>query len=196
MILDPESDWVEVYVCIGATICRSLIDGGMIDPRRPVLERMVDAQLALRLLANLTSLKSAPDAMLPRELGRAIDFLADLLTPPVPTSDPDQRLVAAACARMAEDLDAPFSPQALVRDLDCDYGRFRKLFQRLTGVAPYRWRMRRRMDRARELLLDGRLSVAEIARAVGFADPALFTTRFRRHTGSTPSRFRASGRMG
>ena len=50
--------------------------------------------------------------------------------------------------------------------------------------------MRRRIDRARELLLDPAISVSEVARAVGFGDPFLFSARFRAHTGTSPSAFR------
>ncbi len=47
-----------------------------------------------------------------------------------------------------------------------------------------------RADRARTLLQDETLSIAEIARALRFSRPAGFTTAFRRLTGLTPSAYR------
>jgi AraC-like DNA-binding protein len=52
----------------------------------------------------------------------------------------------------------------------------------LTGV---------RMERAAEHLRQGRLSIAEVARAVGFRDPLYFSRVFKSHYGLTPSSFRS-----
>jgi len=54
----------------------------------------------------------------------------------------------------------------------------------LTGV---------RMERAAELLQQGKLGVAEVARAVGFRDPLYFSRVFKSHYGLTPSSFRSRG---
>jgi AraC-like DNA-binding protein len=98
--------------------------------------------------------------------------------------------VGRARARLGEDLKRPCRPRQVARELGCDYERFRKLFQRDTGLSPIRWHMRRRMDRACELLLNRKLTIAHVAEAVGFSDQALFATRFRRHCGMSPSQFR------
>lgn len=50
-----------------------------------------------------------------------------------------------------------------------------------------------RMERAAELLREGRLGVAEVARAVGYRDPLYFSRVFKMHHGQTPSAFRAGG---
>ena len=46
-----------------------------------------------------------------------------------------------------------------------------------------------RMERARDLLRNGKLSVKEVARQVGFIDANYFTKAFRRLTGFSPSEF-------
>jgi len=60
-------------------------------------------------------------------------------------------------------------------------------------VSPHRFLVRRRIEQARALLAAETLSIAEIARSVGFRTPSHFTTTFRRVTGITPSVYR-SGR--
>ena len=47
-----------------------------------------------------------------------------------------------------------------------------------------------RMSRARELLADGSLPVRDVARRVGYRQPAQFAKAFRRRFGAPPSRFR------
>ena len=49
-----------------------------------------------------------------------------------------------------------------------------------------------RMSRAAELLHDGRLSVQEVAAAVGYRQAAQFAKAFRRSHGAPPSAFRRS----
>lgn len=193
--LDPASGWCELYLALGPRLSHALIDAGLIDPLRPVVERGLDARLAERALAGMGRLRAASDAELGLELGRLLALLAELLTTGTGVGagaggDRDARLVADACARLGADLDRPLSPRLVARELGCGYERFRKAFQRATGLPPARWRMRRRIDRARELLFEPDVSVGEVARAVGFADPFLFSNRFRAHTGLSPRRFR------
>ena len=67
---------------------------------------------------------------------------------------------------------------------------FARLFKRTAGVPPHRFVVRRRVDRAIELLAGGELPIGEIARLVGYATPSHFTTVFRRITGVTPTEYR------
>ncbi len=50
-----------------------------------------------------------------------------------------------------------------------------------------------RMERAAELLREGRLGVAEVSHAVGYRDPLYFSRVFKAHYGQTPSTFRSGG---
>jgi AraC-like DNA-binding protein len=47
-----------------------------------------------------------------------------------------------------------------------------------------------RMDRAKRLLREEELTVAQVADAVGFSDPYHFSRVFRQHVGMPPSRYR------
>ena len=53
-----------------------------------------------------------------------------------------------------------------------------------------------RMDRAAELLGRRSVTVREVARRVGYRQPAQFAKAFRRHRGVAPSDFRAAGGPG
>jgi len=67
---------------------------------------------------------------------------------------------------------------------------FSRVFKRATGVAPHRFVIRSRVERAKALLARPDVSLAEIAYAAGFASQAHFTTLFRHETGLTPLQFR------
>ncbi len=63
-------------------------------------------------------------------------------------------------------------------------------FRAETGMPPYRWVKRARVNRAQELLRQG-TPLAEAASAAGFADQAHFTRSFRDATGMTPGAWMA-----
>jgi AraC family transcriptional activator of pobA len=66
--------------------------------------------------------------------------------------------------------------------------------RRKTGRTVQEWIAERRMAQARRLLVDTDLTVEDIGRRVGYADPGYFVRSFRRAHGTTPLRWRRAGR--
>ena len=56
----------------------------------------------------------------------------------------------------------------------------------LTGVSPVELLRNTRLDAARQLLAEGKGSVAEVASLVGFADASYFTRCYKAYFGTTP----------
>lgn len=73
---------------------------------------------------------------------------------------------------------------------------FAALFRQSVGMPPHRYVLERRAGKARELLAEGLLSLAEIGLAVGYASQPHFITMFRRQTGMTPGMYRKACRQG
>ncbi len=69
---------------------------------------------------------------------------------------------------------------------------FARLFKRSTGLSPHRFVVQRRIDEARVLLATQTVTIADVARSVGFRTPSHFTTTFRRVTGVTPTAYRSA----
>ncbi len=63
-------------------------------------------------------------------------------------------------------------------------------FRRAMGIGLHRYVVQRRIDRARQLVLDSDLAITQIAAAVGFESTAAFSTRFREFVGQSPSSLR------
>jgi AraC-like DNA-binding protein len=53
-----------------------------------------------------------------------------------------------------------------------------RAFRQSTGVPPHRWLLDRRVERAKELLPDSKLSLSDVALACGFGDQSHFTRTF------------------
>ena len=67
---------------------------------------------------------------------------------------------------------------------------FARSFKASVGVSPHQWLARRRIERAKELLIGTNESLALIGYRTGFADQAAFTRAFRRVVGASPGRWR------
>lgn len=63
---------------------------------------------------------------------------------------------------------------------------FAHLFREVTGMTPYQFVKRMRLDRARTLLVEDSLSVSEVTREVGYTSLSHFITEFKRYFGVTP----------
>ncbi len=66
---------------------------------------------------------------------------------------------------------------------------FAKLFKRSTGHSPHRYVLEQRVEKAKLLLEEGDLSLAETALSAGFASQSHMTAVFRRLVGVTPGVF-------
>jgi AraC-like DNA-binding protein len=71
---------------------------------------------------------------------------------------------------------------------------FAHLFKSVTGVSPYQFVKRLRLDQARVLLVEERRSVTEAAATVGYSSLSHFINEFKRHFGVTPGVYAESVR--
>jgi len=71
---------------------------------------------------------------------------------------------------------------------------FCELFKVSTGLPPYQYILKCRIERAKQYLRDPKIPLACAGAAAGFADQSHFTKVFRRIVGVTPMRFR--GKIG
>jgi AraC family transcriptional regulator len=67
---------------------------------------------------------------------------------------------------------------------------FSHAFNAAYGIAPHRYILRRRIDKAKTLLGASNSTIAAISSRVGFSSQSRFTQLFSRHTGLTPSAYR------
>jgi AraC-like DNA-binding protein len=78
----------------------------------------------------------------------------------------------------------------LARECGLSSGYFTRAFRQTTGVTPHQWLIRKRVERARGLLLGNGLGLADIALVCGFVDQSHFTRVFAKFEGDSPGRWR------
>ncbi|AXV21361.1 AraC family transcriptional regulator [Aeromonas veronii] len=87
-------------------------------------------------------------------------------------------------------LDEPHSLEELAGLLGLDRFAFLRQFKKRSGMTPYAWLKRLRLEQGKRLLASG-MAVSEVALAVGFFDQSHFHHGFRQAFGLTPAEFRA-----
>lgn len=71
---------------------------------------------------------------------------------------------------------------------------FARLFKQATGKSPHAYLLARRVERAKQLLGEAELPLANVATRVGFQTQGHFTEVFRRYAGQTPRLYRLAAR--
>jgi AraC-like DNA-binding protein len=84
----------------------------------------------------------------------------------------------------------PLSVQAHAERLGISVSALRDTVRRSAGRGPREYIVQTRLNNAKNLLATSNLSVAAIARRVGYDDPAYFTRLFTHRVGSSPTQFR------
>jgi AraC-like DNA-binding protein/quercetin dioxygenase-like cupin family protein len=88
----------------------------------------------------------------------------------------------------------PVTLARLARLANLSPAHFSTVFRRATGLSPFQYVQRLRLQRARELLAATDEPVAQVAAQAGFADPFYFSRAFKRLEGLSPTQYRRAVR--
>lgn len=162
--------------------------------RRPWFALRSQTGLLARWTALADRLAAAPEGaeapVLAEAVALAVELLGRARTPP--RADADGRWLAQACAALTAHAGDRLDTAAVLAPLGGSYAWARRRFTSLTRQSPAAFRIARRLEAARALLLSGGLSIAAIAERLGYATPFAFTRQFTRACGQSPSRFRST----
>ncbi|MBO5221330.1 MAG: helix-turn-helix domain-containing protein [Clostridia bacterium] len=98
--------------------------------------------------------------------------------------------IAAVCDYIAENYASRLTVEVLAAVFGFSRCWFSSRFKKCTGSTVHEYLTCCRLDNAKRLLLENRLSVEEIARETGFCDVGTFIRAFKRKEKQTPARYR------
>ena len=87
---------------------------------------------------------------------------------------------------VGEHLGTSFDLADMAKVVSCDQFRFARDFSKLVGVTPHRYVMRKRVERACQLIAGRKLSLSQIAAVCGFTDQSHLNRWMKRIVGVTP----------
>lgn len=149
----------------GACIDAMLGEAAAAGPKSEEFIRSVTDSLVLHLLRSSSSLVP--------------------VAPPRPSA-PVERTRALIESSLSEGL----SLEELAEEAGVSRSHFARRFRAETGVSPHRYQSQQRIEKAKSLLRETRLSLVEIAMDLGFCSQSHFTQVFRALAGITPRKFR------
>jgi AraC family transcriptional regulator len=91
-----------------------------------------------------------------------------------------------AIAHIQEHLERDLSLDELAAEVNLSAYHFARLFKQSTGLAPHQYQIRCRVERAKELLQKGEMTISEVATLVGFYDQSHLNRHFKRIVGVSP----------
>ena len=129
----------------------------------------------------------------------AVHLIRHVLAPRRPQRGRDGTLprgrLRAVVEYIEEHLDATPTLEQLAAVVQLSPYHFARQFKAATGLPPHQYVIARRVERAKQLLQGGDLSLAEVAACAGFSDQSQFSYHFKRLVGVTPGQFQTPARI-
>jgi len=94
--------------------------------------------------------------------------------------------VSEVIAFVQQNMSKPLTVSDMAEQVSLSPSAFSHLFREVTGKSPYQFVKEMRLNRARELLIEGRLTVTQVSRAVGYPSISHFINEFRDRFGAAP----------
>lgn len=166
---------------------------------RPVSDRASNIYATLELLTAEIGRREAGCALAVKVLAlkllldtsrAVIDTAVPPHRPPRPAPCAAQVTVDRITAYLQDNLARPISVRDVAAQVHLSERHTSRLFRMVTNRSVAEYLTDLRMALATQLLLDGQLSIKQVAHAAGYPDVRYFTTSFRRRTGVPPGAFR------
>jgi AraC family transcriptional regulator len=171
-------------------------DGSSLDVVDRYAFRDAEMEVICRRLYHLVSLNGPKERLYWESL---VMNLAEILLLRHSTASRSARILASGglsrnqARRVLEYIESNLSRDVTLSKLsgiaDLSLHHFARMFKQTVGVAPHRYVLERRLERAKTMLRAAKANLVEISLSAGFDSQSHFTSTFRRMVGATPTEF-------
>jgi AraC-like DNA-binding protein len=102
-------------------------------------------------------------------------------------------IVSTLMTFLSENYMRPISLDTISKSIYLSPAYISKVFKEEMGVSPINYLIKIRLAKARELLLEGKLSIKSVARSVGYEDVYYFSKLYKKYHAVPPSKVRRQG---
>ena len=194
--VEGSGTWAELYLVFGGDLFDLALSSGIIASDPPI-RRIVPVNHWARRIDHFR-LRRPPrsPAGRDREASEVLQLLVELAGHD--TERPAQRdeicraddWFSTSELLLESRLEATIDLREIADVAGMPYETWRRSFRATAGVAPGRYRLLRRIDAARELLLNSSMSTRDIAATLGFSDERHLIRHFKATMGTTPRGYR------
>jgi AraC family transcriptional regulator len=172
-------------------------DGSTLEAVDRFVFRDAEMEAVCRLLFAELTRNGAPDRLAVESLAMNVAEMlllrhscASQAAKRMPSSGLTRRRAQQVLDYVEANLSGELSLGELARIAGLSLHHFARMFRRTLGMAPYRYVLERRMERAKWMLRSSKVSFVDIGLSTGFYSHSHFASTFRRMVGVTPTEFR------
>jgi len=129
-----------------------------------------------------------------REYPQALEILNKIPVNKVSTKIVLYQRLQNAKTFIDESFDTKLSLQKLAGEACLSEHHFLRHFKTAFGITPHQYITKKRLEKARELLLETSVSISEISEQIGMDNLSSFSRLFKKHHGLSPEKYRKNNR--
>lgn len=191
--INPDKPWRECFIDFGKELFNAFSLARIIRTEYTAGETGLDLEL-IQSIEELTGrLEAAGEDDLPSIVCSAAELTFNIFRRYICGSQDKKEslIVEKACRVLGQNLEKRINIGELCSEQHWGYESFRKAFTKQMGISPGRYRVRRRIDTACQMLMDSGKNISEIAAELGYLSGYEFSSQFKKFTGVSPKNFRA-----
>lgn len=186
---DSDTGWTELWVGFKGAFPNALLRSEIISADRPVFEPGYKASMLNAFEEIFTIVSDQAPLYQFRACAATSRLLANLLseTRRAAQQDNSERIVEQVKAYADAAVGESFDLQYVCELVRLNAIALNRVFSAYTGLTPMQYSLHVKINLAKKLLCEERMSVKEVSWRVGFADPYYFSRLFKKKVGVSPS---------
>ncbi len=193
-LINPNSNWQEFFINIGPELYKGLSAMRIIRKENYTYNIEPDKILIDKCLKIYQRLEECTEDELPDVSAQLISFLVSILKKCHygESKDGMNKIIQKSCDYFSRNSDLRIDLKEYCAKHAVGYENFRKHFTLQIGISPGKFIIRRRLDKACEMLKTSSKSIGEVADYLGYSSSFDFSKQFKRFIGKSPKHYKMS----
>ena len=185
--------WNEYYIGFKGDIIQNLVKNSFLTTQSQIVEVGLNEEL-VSLFKRALELVNQDKTGLQQHLSGIVMHMIGLVLYESNQNNEEllnyQQLIENAKIIMIENIFKGITPEELAFRLNINYTKFRKLFKKITGLAPAHYFQELKMKKAKQILMETSCQVKEVSYSLNYNNIETFVTIFKKLNGYTPTEYR------